>query len=163
MNLLRYKVFFYIFFVIFCDQIIKFIIFNNLTLNEICRIKHFGSFFNICYVINSGLAFNLFSDYRYIKVFIVFFRVLVIFLLLARFYNAFGRHSCVGIGFICGGGISNTVDLFIYSGVIDMFYFDFINISGDDFFYNISFNLADVFILVGLILCWVRAKGTNVQ
>ena len=64
------------------------------------------------------------------------------------------------MGFICGGGISNTVDLFVYGGVVDMFYFDLVDVFGD-FFYNISFNLADVFILVGIFILYCRHRGAE--
>ena len=145
-----------IFFVIFFDQVTKFLVYSNLELNDIYSFGCLGGFFSICYFINSGLAFSLFSDYKYIRLFIVFSRILLLFLLGRSFYKKKeDERSWIGTGFICGGGISNTIDLFVHRGVVDMLYCDLIGISGLDFFYNISFNLADIFILVGILYCFI--------
>ena len=157
----KYKLLLYISFIVIIDQIFKFLVYKNLEPNEIYQITHIKSILNICYISNSGLAFGLFSDYKYIKIFIITARILFFVYIFKNFCLKNKKHLDIGWGFICGGGISNTIDFFVYNSVIDMFYFDFASYVGIEYFYNISFNLADIFILTGIIILFLYRNSNN--
>lgn len=142
--------------VIIIDQFCKYLIYCNLNRFDVSNIGFM--FVYLCYVPNDGLAFSFLSDCRYIKIFIVISRVIIIYYLLKMLFwkniSRFDIYNIVGVGFMCGGGISNTIDLFTYGHVVDMFYFRFCDISEflSKNFSIISFNFADIFVIIGIVI-----------
>ncbi len=105
-----------------------------------------SSFLNITFVRNTGISFGLFSDGGLLNRY--FFTIFATLIGLTLFITAilskkkFIQFSLV---FISSGAIGNAIDRTYFGGVIDFI---------DFFIYNFhwpSFNLADVFITIGVI------------
>ena len=140
----------------FSDVLIVFIIFlldrvsklyvihlDGLLLNsEIITSK----FINIQLVWNEGVAFGLFSfDDKLFYNLITGFIIVVIFILLYFIKKTRGIEKYSFL-IILGGALGNVFDRFFYSAVPD-----FIDIHYDNFHWFI-FNVADIFITLGVIL-----------
>ena len=140
----------------FSDVLIVFIIFlldrvsklyvihlDGLLLNsEIITSK----FINIQLVWNEGVAFGLFSfDDKLFYNLITGFIIVVIFILLYFITKTRGIEKYSFL-IILGGALGNVFDRFFYSAVPD-----FIDIHYDNFHWFI-FNVADIFITLGVIL-----------
>lgn len=114
---------FVILFLIFTDQIIKFFIRQN--------------FYFVC---NKGIAFGI----KLPTVFFVTIWILIMFYFLKIWLNDINKNIFFQLPFvlIITGGFSNIIDRIIYGCVID--FIPFLNIS--------TFNLADSFITIGIVL-----------
>ncbi|MCM8784884.1 MAG: signal peptidase II [Candidatus Omnitrophica bacterium] len=130
------------FFVVFFDQITKFYIVNLL--------KKFGEniyitrFFSLTLVKNKGIVFGLFSSEK-IKIFIIFFSLIAIFFIF--FYTfKFEKYHKFCLGLVAGGITGNLIDRIKYGYVIDFINFHFFPV----------FNLADVFVSIGIILFFLK-------
>ena len=104
------------------------------------------SFLNLNLVLNSGIAFGLFSVndtlYYNIITFIIIIITLVV-LLMALKTSGIEKFS---FSMIFGGSLGNIFDRLYYSAVVD-----FIDIHINNFHWFI-FNFADIFISIGVIL-----------
>ena len=142
--------------IFFSDILVVFIIFlldrvsklyvihlDGLLLNsEIITSK----FINIQLVWNEGVAFGLFSfDDKLFYNLITSFIIVVIFILLYFIANTRGIEKYSFL-IILGGALGNVFDRFFYSAVPD-----FIDIHYNNFHWFI-FNVADIFITLGVIL-----------
>ena len=137
---------FLIFFCIFLlDRFTKKIV---IILNE----KNFGeqiytsSYLNIQLIWNQGIAFGLFSNienflYNIISLIIIIIIFVIIIMILKN--NGIKRMSLI---FILGGAVGNLYDRVLFSAVPD-----FLDFHIRDFHWFI-FNIADIFISVGVIL-----------
>lgn len=98
--------------------------------------------FYFTYVRNTGAAFSLFSQgggwLRWLSLF-----VSLGLMALAWFGPKMSRFEQLGYGFILGGALGNGIDRFVAGSVVDFLDFRLINFP--------VFNLADVFINVGII------------
>lgn len=98
--------------------------------------------FYFTYVRNTGAAFSLFSQgggwLRWLSLF-----VSVGLIALAWFGPKMNRFEQLGYGFILGGALGNGIDRFVAGSVVDFLDFRLIKFP--------VFNLADVFINVGII------------
>ena len=130
----------FIFFLI--DLISKQIIMHVMNLNE--SIKVISHFFSLTYVRNNGAAWSILKDERILLMIVT---VIVLFLI-NKYMNReeLSKIEELTYGIIIGGIVGNLFDRIIYGSVID--FLDF-NIFG----YNYPvFNLADTFIVVGIML-----------
>ena len=130
----------FIFFII--DLISKLVITNVLELGK--SIKVINNFFYITYVNNYGAAWSILEDQR---ILLLIISVVVLFLI-NKFMNKeeLNKLECFSYGMIIGGIIGNLLDRVIYGYVIDFIDFKI-------FGYNYPvFNLADTFIVIGIIL-----------
>ena len=130
----------FIFFLI--DLISKQIIMHVMNLNE--SIKVIPHFFSLTYVRNNGAAWSILKDERILLMIVT---VIVLFLI-NKYMNReeLSKIEELTYGIIIGGIVGNLFDRIIYGSVID--FLDF-NIFG----YNYPvFNLADTFIVVGIML-----------
>jgi len=93
-------------------------------------------------VLNRGIAFGLFRDYSIPL--IIFICIILILLIWSR--NKIG----LGLDFIIAGAVSNLITRFLFNGYV----LDFLQIG------SIHFNLADCFVIVGLILFNNEHKNT---
>ena len=105
------------------------------------------SFLNIAFVRNTGISFGLFSDGGILNRYFFTAISLIIgsMLLILAFFNK-DKLVQKALLFISGGAIGNAIDRIYFGGVIDFI---------DFFLYNFhwpAFNLADVFITIGVIL-----------
>ena len=137
------KIFSIYLFTCIIDQIIKLIIKFNMKVKD--SITIIPKFFKINYLQNSGAAFSSFEGKKYILIIVS----LIIFILLIKYIkeNEITRKlEIIPLGMILGGLVGNLIDRVIYGYVIDYLSFTFF---GWEF---PVFNLADSFIVVGVIL-----------
>ena len=131
---------------IILDQSTKIYVARVMLNNRFENIEIFP-FLNITFVRNTGISFGLFSNggllNRYF--FTIFALIVGLTLLIIAFLNddKIARFSLL---FISAGAIGNAIDRIYFGGVIDFI---------DFFLYNFhwpAFNLADIFITLGVIL-----------
>ncbi len=99
----------------------------------------------LTHVHNTGSAFSLFSNAGWIPTVlsVVLALAIVVFIIKART----GRFGKICAGAVLGGAVGNILDRIFYGHVVDMFELEFIN-------YPV-FNVADCFIVVGVIAFFV--------
>lgn len=123
------------------DQLTKAVVSDNLALDE--GIQVVGPF-SIHHVQNSGIAFGLFSSATAIV--IVLTAVAVVWMLVF-FARSGARHPLLpaALGLVIGGSVSNLIDRIRLGHVTDFL----------DFKYWPAFNLADSFIVIGVVMLFV--------
>jgi len=104
--------------------------------------------------INRGVSWGMFhSSSNTVFIIVTLFVVLVMGLLLYHSYNQHKQGSLlVGEILVLSGAFSNLIDRLLYSGVID-----FILLSYKSYMWPL-FNLADVFIVVGVFVIFLTSK-----
>ena len=96
--------------------------------------------FHFTYVKNTGMAFGMMKDHRW--VFIVFSTIAILAMIVYLFrFRPASRWLQVSIAFIIGGGLGNMIDRLILGYVIDFLDFTLINFA--------VFNVADSFVCIG--------------
>lgn len=139
--------------VILLDMVSKYIVSKLLIVNESVMI--IKNFFNITYVRNTGAAFSIFSGNTFLVMVISFMIIMGIILYISKNKSS-NKIEKISYSLILGGAIGNFIDRIIYGYVRD---FIEIDIFGWD--YPI-FNLADVFVVVGVILLVIATwRGRN--
>ena len=129
------------------DIISKFIVKKYLILNQSKVI--IKNFFNLTYVKNTGAAFSIFSNSTLL---VIIVSLIIIMMIILYVYKNKGTKKLEKISYalILGGAIGNLIDRIIHWYVID--FLDFYI-----FGYNYPiFNLADVFIVVGVIILLIE-------
>ncbi len=129
----------------FLDRLSKYYvlkIFNSETIEYI----PIASFLNLNLVLNSGIAFGLFSFndqfyYNIVTLIIVLITLIVLFMAIKS--NGIEK---VSFSLIFGGSLGNIFDRLYYSSVIDFIDFHIKN------FHWFIFNFADIFICLGVII-----------
>ena len=108
------------------------------------------NFLNITYVRNTGAAWSILDNNTWIVT--VISLLIIIGIIYYVYRNRVSKKILkIGYGLILGGAIGNFIDRIVYGYVID-----FIDI--DIFGWNYPiFNLADMFIVVGVILVMIDA------
>lgn len=103
-------------------------------------------FFNLTLVFNTGVSFGMFANMPYGSLIIPFFVILVICVLFYILLTT--KHPVVMFAYslVLSGAIGNTIDRFIYGGVVDFLDFYF-----HDWHYP-AFNFADIFIFIGVFI-----------
>ncbi len=128
---------------ILIDQITKLIITLKMAVGK--SITVIPGFFKIFYLRNTGAAFSLFEDMRFLFILVA----IVLFLALYKYIEKnkiSSKLEIVSLGLIMGGLVGNLVDRLLYGYVIDFLSF---NIFG----YNFPvFNIADIGIVSGVII-----------
>ena len=138
------------------DQISKIIIISSCKIGEVNDIIH--SFFSITYIKNYGAAWGIFSDSTLLLAIIS-----IIFLLFSLKYvndkEKVNKLEVLSYGLLLGGIVGNLIDRLFRGYVIDFLSF---KIFGYDF---PVFNLADSFIVIGIIIAlfetFLESKGTK--
>ncbi|MGE3975384.1 MAG: signal peptidase II [Bdellovibrionales bacterium] len=129
-----------------CDIGTKTAINSSLVLNESFDVV--PHFFSITHVKNPGVAFGLFansqSNLKFI--FIFFIPLIVILFLTYKLKSLRSRTEILGYVLIIGGAAGNFVDRMLNGHVTDFLDFHFRT------FYWPVFNLADIFIVLGITL-----------
>ena len=127
---------------IFFDLITKYLIQDNLFLNQSIKINEY---FDLVYVQNFGVSFGLFSGYvsHWILILIALIVVILIFYL---FIKSDKQLEKLAYFFVIIGALSNIIDRLINSFVVDFILLHYEN------FYWPAFNLADIYITIGIIM-----------
>ena len=133
-----------IIFTFLIDKISKVIILN-LADSGLSNIK-INSFLNFNLVWNEGIAFGLLSFDK--ELYYNSLTIIIIIITIILFFIMFGSTKTEKIGYamIIGGSLGNITDRIYYSAVPD-----FIDINYNEFHWFV-FNVADIFITVGLII-----------
>jgi signal peptidase II len=120
------------------DQLTKAIVTGELGLNEEA---HVVGPFSIHHVQNSGIAFGFFSSATSLVILLTGVAVVWMIYFFAR---SGSRHAVlpVALGLVIGGSVSNLIDRVRLGHVTDFL----------DFTYWPAFNLADTFIVVGVVI-----------
>ena len=134
------------------DQLTKAVVSSRLGLGDAVEVV--GPF-TIHHVRNTGIAFGLFADATSI---VIGLTAIAITALVVFFARSARRHPLlpVAVGFVLGGSISNLVDRLRLGHVTDFLDLD----------YWPAFNLADMFIVVGvglLFVCFVAADRSSAR
>ena len=125
------------------DRIIKSLLLLNMDMGD--SITIINNFWNITLISNTGAAFSVLSSNTPFLIIVSLFTIILIYFLFIK-GQELKNYQKILYGILLGGIIGNLIDRIIYGAVVD--YLDF-NIFG----YNFPvFNLADIFIVVGVIL-----------
>ena len=151
--ILNFGIFFIIF---FTDRISKIYILELAEKEDIVDI-YITSYLNFFLIWNKGVAFGLFSFdesimYKIVTS-IIFIIIIVIFILILK-NDGFKKYSLMSI---FAGSIGNFFDRVYYSAVPD-----FIDLHINNFHWFI-FNVADIFITIGVIFMVLMELGSNNQ
>ena len=132
------------------DQITKYVVVQEfVTVGN--TLPLWQDVFHFTYVINTGAAFSFFRG----QVEILRWISLIVSLLLIAFVWFTPRLTLLeqlGYGFILSGAIGNGIDRFLFGYVVDFLDFRLINFP--------IFNLADVFINIGVLLLLIASFTT---
>ena len=134
---------FFIFIIFFLDRYSK-----NLILNLLENEKYFfiNNYLNLNLVFNTGIGFDLFSLDAGIYYNMLSMLIFLIILVLVYLMFQSKTSEKIFFSFIIGGAIGNLYDRIIYKAVPD-----FIDFHIKDFHW-FTFNIADIFISLGIIL-----------
>ena len=136
------KIFSYAVIALILDQFSKIIVSIKLTVNS--SLKVIPNFFTLQYLENSGAAWTLLNGRLTILVLCSVLSLLIIYRYMYNFKNNFRNNMAFGL--LMGGIIGNLIDRLFLGYVRDFLAFRIFN-------YNYPvFNLADTFIVVGVIL-----------
>ena len=132
-------------FLVFADQISKYLIVQTLTLGETINVLPFLDFYLI---FNTGIAFSFFDEGGELGRWILVFLVLLVCLYLVNVLisEELRKYETLALLMILSGGLGNLIDRVVWGHVIDFIHFYYENYS----FY--IFNLADTFITIGVII-----------
>ncbi len=143
-----------------CDQSTKYLATQNLVKGEVSTFA--GDIFKLQYVENSGaflgMGNSLSEKQRFIFFSVAVSIVLGILFLYTLLSVGLSSFSVISLSIILGGGLSNLHDRFINSGAV----VDFLNIGIGTLRTGI-FNIADVFILVGVSMFLLHSHKRQVQ
>ena len=126
------------------DQVSKYIVVQNIELRG--KVPFIDGFMSFYHTRNTGAAFSMLSDSRW--VFMIFSTIsmgIIVYLL----YKEYKRHILLNISLamILGGGIGNMIDRVRLGYVVDFFCTEFVDFA--------IFNVADCFITVGAVVLGV--------
>lgn len=115
-----------------------------------------GISLNLEYTINTGVNFGLVSDAKQSRqAFLASLAIAVCILIIFWGIRASSKWAPTTAGLFAGGGLANAIERLKYGGV-----FDYINVQFSFFENPFSFNVADIFIFVGLILFIAKPEAT---
>ena len=108
-------------------------------------------FLDIFLVFNTGISYGLLGgESSFQKWLLIIVSVLIVAFLLIWMKDSTSRLVNISISFITGGALGNILDRVLYGGVID-----FISLHAYGYYWYI-FNIADVFIVFGVILFLIK-------
>lgn len=129
---------------VIADQITKYIVVENIELRG--TVSFIPGFMSFYHTRNTGAAFSMFSDQRWVFMVFSFISMGLIIFILIKEYK---RHTLLNIALamVLGGGIGNMIDRIRLEYVVDFFKTEFMDFA--------VFNVADCFITVGAVLLGV--------
>ena len=123
--------------IVLLDQLFKRWIVLTLALNE--ETVLLKGVVNLMHVENSGAAFSILPEQRWLLAGIAFVAALVLIAILLRYNEGFW--GTLGLAAVLGGTVGNLIDRVFHGYVVDMFRTTFIGFA--------IFNIADIFITLG--------------
>jgi signal peptidase II len=144
-NKKKIYLFVFVLFLFTIDRISKILILKNFLNNSLSEI-YFNSFLNFSLVWNSGIGFGILQIepnifYSIISIIITAINLILIYWML----TSSNYLESIFISTILGGALGNLFDRFYYSSVPD-----FIDLHYESFHW-FTFNIADIFITIGII------------
>ena len=132
---------------VLADQVTKQVVSDNLSLDEGLNV---AGPFSIHHVENSGIAFGLFAS---ATVVVIVLTAVAVGWMLLFFARSGARHPILpaALGLVIGGSLSNLVDRVRLGHVTDFL----------DFRYWPAFNLADSFIVIGVVILFASLLITD--
>lgn len=127
---------------------------TKILVSGIDNISIIDNFLYLTYARNTGMAFSLLSDKIYLIIILTFCIIAYIVYYLIK-HKPKNKFLIVGYSLVLAGAIGNLFDRIVYGYVID-----FINVYIFGYDYPI-FNLADSFIVIGIILLLLGGKNDN--
>ena len=143
----KYKLFLVALIVLFIDRLIKYFVMSNLILLE--SIEIIKNFFNITYIKNDGIAFNMLSGNRIIILILTIIFVYLFYLMFIKGKKLTNFNRII-YGMLFGGILGNLLDRIVFKSVID--YFDF-RLFGFSF---PVFNFADIMIVISIFFIFIE-------
>ena len=129
--------------VITLDQFTKYLVRSNMQPGD--RIPVIGNWMSIYYVQNTGTAFSMFRDNRFVTIFLTTALIIFCIIFIVKEAREGQRLIPVLFTFVAAGGISNMIDRLTLGFVTDM-------ISCGSF---AVFNVADIGVTCGCILTMI--------
>ena len=142
-----YKILLFSFFFLVLDQLSKWFVVFYLELEQKLYLSLNNQFMNFYMAWNKGINFGLFEGDSAIQAYIlagISIVISIVFFIWLRNSTSFLMQILASL--VIGGALGNAIDRFLYGAVAD-----FINVTCCGIRNPYSFNLADVFIFVGLI------------
>lgn len=135
---------------IIIDQITKYLALKTLTKGPLIIIENF---FTLRLVKNTGAAFGMLSDNKYL--FLIIIPIIIAFLIYFLYDNISELTNLQKYSFamIIAGAIGNYIDRLVYGYVVDFFSFRF---GSYDF---AVFNIADIAVVLGVMILLFTFRG----
>lgn len=130
---------------VFADQLTKYL--AILFLEPVGTVPLLQDVLHLTYVENTGAAFGMLKDQRW--VFLVISTVAIVVILGYLIWKKpEDKLQCLSLAFVVGGGIGNMIDRILLGYVVDFIDFRIINFA--------VFNVADCFVVIGagLMMLW---------
>ena len=126
--------------IVAADQFTKYLVLQNIPLHS--HVDFLPGILNLTYVRNTGAAFSMFSDNRWVFMVFSVIAMMIMTYLLVKFH---GRHwlLSVSLAAVLGGGIGNMIDRVLSGYVVDFLDFQFMKFA--------VFNVADIFVTCGSV------------
>lgn len=143
----KYKLFLIALIVLFIDRLIKYFVMSNLILLQ--SVEVIKNFFNITYIKNDGIAFNMLSGNTLI---ILILTIIFLYLFYLMFIKGkkLSEFNKVIYGMLFGGILGNLLDRIVFRSVIDYFDFRLFN-------FNFPvFNFADTMIVISIFFIFIE-------
>jgi len=135
---------------LFIDRISKNEILSIFEENNLEKI-FINPFLDLFLIFNTGISYGLLGgESSFQKWLLIIVSVSIVAFLLVWMKDSTSRLVNISISFITGGALGNILDRILYGGVID-----FISLHAYGYYWYI-FNIADVFIVFGVILFLIK-------
>ena len=127
------------------DQFIKHLV--SVYLKPIGHVTIIDGFFQLDYLENTGAAFGILKDHRWIFILLTIIYCIAMLVILFKYNHKLDRLSNVVLVLLMAGGVGNLIDRIARGYVIDYLNFPF---------FGYVFNLADCCVVIGtfLLLLW---------
>ena len=129
------------------DQLAKWFVVFHLELQQKLFLNLNNAFINFYMAWNKGINFGLFEGDSVVQAYLltaISVVISIVFCIWLRNSTSFRMHILAGL--VIGGALGNAIDRILYGAVAD-----FINVTCCGLKNPYSFNLADVFIFIGLV------------
>ena len=143
--MLRILLFSFVFLIL--DQLAKWFVVFYLELQQKLFLNLNNQFINFYMAWNKGINFGLFEGDSVVQAYLltaISVVISIVFFIWLRNSTSFRMHILAGL--VVGGALGNAIDRILYGAVAD-----FINVTCCGLKNPYSFNLADVFIFIGLV------------
>ena len=132
--------------IFFLDRYTKLLILNNFNENS----YYLNDFLNLDLIWNIGIGFGLLSTKSSLFYNLVTILIGIVILLLCYFFIISNKIDKLIFSFIIGGALGNFFDRILYKAVPD-----FVDLHYNNFHW-FTFNVADIFITIGILVFIIR-------